>query len=689
MLPGVNVEQKILALEALLEKVRTNAAKPRPARGVAIATSQPTTAATRATDDVAGPAVAAPQARVAPVAAPGTTKFADDDWSDTTEQFETPVPLAAPIPGPAKEATKTAPATATPKPGPAKPATPVAAAKPVEAVPAKPAAAAPAVAPVKPVVAPPTITKPVVAAPAVKPALATPTAKPATPQNAPIPLTKQVPAPVIKTPSAPVTPPAAKQSDAGLNKTLTGVGDGAVKAPDIRAGAIAAGISLPITGEPPAVEPIVELEKKPLPVKADGDRKPSLPSVIADSDGEEDAEPTQLYEPSAASRRAAELAAMGDKQLEEVKKSLGVDKKGDADKVDIRLPDTKGTPDKIEVRVDGPKLDLPWVEKTERKIDPDAIGLTPEDKLPKKPGPSRTELDLELVASQEGNLEAVDLDVAEAKGETKPLTPEVIADKPGPSDAAPISEKKPVLETKPVIEKKPVVAPKPAFESKPVEAEPVLEKPSAPSRGVPKSLIAVAAILLLAAGAFVAMKQGWIGGAGPTPKPTVAPPTNPTPTVTQTAAPPPTQTAQPPATNGTAVPAASASAAPADSAAAPADSAATAPADSAAAAPPASASAAAEPPTAPATAGTPSIDPATLNNNQGLIFVTSNKPARVYLTGKLAGDTNAELKVDCGLKFVRLADPAQDLTKPPMWLTGGEPKQIDCRKYTTFTVNVP
>ena len=78
-----------------------------------------------------------------------------------------------------------------------------------------------------------------------------------------------------------------------------------------------------------------------------------------------------------------------------------------------------------------------------------------------------------------------------------------------------------------------------------------------------------------------------------------------------------------------------------------------------------------------------------MNNNQGLIFVTSNKPGRVYLTGKLVGDTGAELKVDCGMKFVRLADPKQDLTKPPMWLTPGAPKQIDCRKYTTFEINIP
>lgn len=675
MLRIVNVEQKILALESLLEKVRTNAAKPRPARGAAITASQPTTTASRATDDVAGPAVAAAPVRVAPTAvAPGNTKFGDDDWSDTTETFDTPVPLAAPL---LQSLAKDAKPPVT-KPTPAKPIAATTTPKPIDTAAAKPATPA---TPAKPVIAPPTI-KPVVTAPAVKPAITTPTAKPATPQNSPIPLTNKVTPPVIKTPAIPA---AAKPIEANINKTLTGVGDGAVKAPDIRAGAAAAGISLPITGEPPPVEPIVELEKKAVPAKPEADRKPSLPSAIADAEGEEENEPTQLYEPSAASRRAMELAAMNEKQLEDAKKSLGIDKKPDGDKLAIHLPDAKDTSDKIEVNVDAPKIELPWVENTERKIDPEKIGLSKPDDKPGKKGPSRTELDLELVAAQEGALENVEVDVNEQKDAKKPevaaAKPPVLDDKPQTPPETAVAEKTSIAETKPVVERKPIAT-----------SEPVLEQPSKPSKGTSPLVIVVALVLVLAAGAFVAMKQGWIGGASPTPNPTVAPPTNPTPTATQTAAPTATQTA---ATTNTA-PAASASAAPADSAAAPADSAAAAPADSAAAAPadsaaapPASASAAAEPATPPATAGTPSVDPATLNNNQGLIFVTANKPARVYLTGKLAGDTNTELKVDCGLKFVRLADPAQDLAKPPMWLTAGEPKQIDCRKYTTFSVNVP
>jgi hypothetical protein len=674
MLWAVNAEQKILALESLLEKVRTNAAKPRPARGATIASSQPTTVASRATDDVAGPAVAAAPVRAPQVVAPGTTKFGDDDWSDTTETFDTPVPLAAPLPGLAKDAAKApavqstaakAPATATPKPADvaaAKPATPVIQAKPV--------------------IAPPTI-KPALTTPAIKPAIATPAAKPATSPNTPIPLTNKVSPPVIKTPV--ITAPAVvKPAETNINKTLTGVGDGAVKAPDIRAGALAAGISLPITGDPPPVEPILDLEKKAAPDKLEADRKPSLPSAFGDVEGEEENEPTQLYEASAASHRAAELAAMTEKQLEDARKSLGIDKKSESDKVEIRLPDAK---DKVEVKVDAPKLDLPWTENSERKIDPEKLGLAKAEDKPGKKGPSRTELDLELVASQEGALENVEVDVGEQKAaekaQTKPATPAVSEVKPTP-EPAPISDKKPIVEKKPVLETKPVV------EKKPLVAEPDLEKPSQPSKGVPKLLIAVAVILVLAAGAFVAMKQGLLGGTQPATNPTVAPPTNPTPTAKPTAAPTATQTA----TADTATP--PASAAPADSAApaasssaAPADSAAAAPADSAAAPPAPSASAAAEPATPPATAGTPSIDPATLNNNQGLIFVTANKPARVYLTGKLAGDTNTELKTDCGLKFVRLADPAQDLAKPPIWLTPGEPKQIDCRKYTTFSVNVP
>ena len=106
---------------------------------------------------------------------------------------------------------------------------------------------------------------------------------------------------------------------------------------------------MPTTSEPPVVEPVIELEKKAPPTKADAPAKPLLPSAIADADGEEENEPTQLYEPSAASRRAAELAAMEEKQLEDVKKSFGMDKKGETDKVDIRLPDAKSAAEKIEV----------------------------------------------------------------------------------------------------------------------------------------------------------------------------------------------------------------------------------------------------------------------------------------------------------------------------------------------------
>lgn len=681
MLRIVNVEQKILALEALLEKVRTNAAQPRPARGAVIATTQPTTAASRATDDIAGPAVAAP-VRITPAVTPGPgmTKFGDDDWSDTTETFGAPIPLAAPLPGLAKEAPKTPAATASTaaKPGPAKPV--ITAPKAAE-----PPQAKPLTAPVSPAAKPAPVTpiaKPAPVTPAAKPVAPAAIVKPTAPANTPIPLTNKVAPPVIKTPAtpapAPVTAVKPPIGEANLYKTLTGVGDGAVKAPDIRAGALAAGISLPITGEPPPVEPILELEKKPLPTNVDVPAKPSLPSAIADADGEEENEPTQLYEASAASRRAAELAALTDKQLEDAKKSLGIDKKSESDKVEIRLPDAKDSPEKIDVK-DGPRLDLPWVEKTEKKAEPDAAGLSaPDDGFTKK-GPSQTELDLELVAAQEGSLQAVDLDVTEQKEpkDTKPATPAV-------------SEEKPTVTPEPaaVVEKKPPVVAQPVVTKKPVVAEPELSEPTKPTKGVPVGLIIAAVILLLAAGAFVAMQQGWIGGSPPAPAPaptqtsTVAPPTNPT--ATQTAAPTATATE-------TAAPPASASAAPGDSAApatsaAPADSAAAAPADSAAAPAPSASAAAATP---PPVAGSPSIDPATLNNNQGLIFVTSNKPARVYLTGKLVGDTNTELKSDCGLKFVRLADPAQDLAKPPMWLTPGEPKQIDCRKYTTFTVNVP
>src|SRR5262249_35811659 len=142
-------------------------------------------------------------------------------------------------------------------------------------------------------------------------------------------------------------------------------------------------------------------------------------------------------------------------------------------------------------------------------------------------------------------------------------------------------------------------------------------------------------------------KSGWIGGHGTvTPAPT-APPTE---TATGATDTPAAIVTAPTAT--TAAPANSPSAAPANSASA-------APANSASAAPPNSASAA--PSTTPSSAATVQTstdgEGANLPGTRGYVVVESPSPAGVYAMGKFIGLTGQKIEVDCGTKFLRLADP--------------------------------
>ncbi|MDI3288353.1 hypothetical protein QHF83_33890, partial [Polyangium sp. 15x6] len=124
--------------------------------------------------------------------------------------------------------------------------------------------------------------------------------------------------------------------------------------------------------------------------------------------------------------------------------------------------------------------------------------------------------------------------------------------------------------------------------------------------------------------------------------------------------------------------------APSDSAlAAPPASASAAPAGSASAAPATSASA------APTAEAPPAKDPATLPATRGILTVTSNKQSLVFLTGKLVGNTGEALEVDCGPKFIRLADLGETNPTKAKWLTPGQSAVINCQKANTVTINVP
>lgn len=63
-----------------------------------------------------------------------------------------------------------------------------------------------------------------------------------------------------------------------------------------------------------------------------------------------------------------------------------------------------------------------------------------------------------------------------------------------------------------------------------------------------------------------------------------------------------------------------------------------------------------------------------------MLTVTSGKQAIIFLTGKLVGNTGELLEVDCGPKFLRLAEPGETNPAKAKWLTPGISKVIACQK---------
>ncbi|MRG91675.1 hypothetical protein [Polyangium spumosum] len=629
----MNVEQRIAALEALLEKVQKNAAAPRPERvGLGSLIAKPG-------DDVVGPAIPA----ISEAATPIVTKKPDlgeDLWDDGPTKDAPPpkaVAIAAPLPGLKEGTPKTPPAAAAKPittaakpavvPGP-KPITPVTTA----AKPAPIAAKPPAIPGPKPITPVTTAAKPAVtpAATAAKPAAAMP---------------KLTATPIV-------TKPAAKPVDE-LKRTIPGVGDGE-EVGDSRPAPLqdTDAITAPMNAlAPEQVEALLGTEKKPETTST------GLPSAI-DADADiDDAEPTKLFEPASTSKPSAALAAALAKTAEPEKKPESV-RKPEPEKPTL---ETKPEPEaaiELEIEAAAPE------KKPEITIEPEAE---------KKPEPEAA-IEIEA-AAPEKKPESVRKPEPEKKPEPEPeasielgaaeLEPKPEPEKK-PTAKPPLPTKKPVDEAKPIAkpEKKPVVA-------KPVP-EPEETKPE-PKKGLPGWLLVAAALLLIGAGAFVAMQKGWIPGLPGTTLPgnpggAVTPPPTPTPTETVQAAPTPTDTAA-------AAPTAT------DTAAAPPGSASAAPAGSASAGPEASAAPTAEAP--------PAKDPATLPPTRGILTVTSNKEALVFLTGKLVGSTGEAVEVDCGPKFLRLAEPGETNPVKAKWLTPGESRMINCQKANDMTINVP
>ncbi|HVK70716.1 MAG TPA: hypothetical protein VM694_39950 [Polyangium sp.] len=628
----MNVEQRIAALEALLDKVQKNAALPRPEQaGLGLL-------AVRPGDDVVG----APIPAIAEAATPIVTRKPDigeDLWDEAPANAPLPkaVAIAAPLPGLKEGTPKTPPAMAA-KPVATKPAA-VPGPKPIAPVTtaAKPAAVAPtaakpaAIPGPKPIAPVTTAAKPAATPAATKPAATMP--KLATPTATPIAMK-----------------PAAKPVDE-LKRTLPGVGDGE-EVGDSRPPPLldADAITAPLALAPEQIEALIGTDPKKPEITSTG-----LPSaIVEDADGD-DAEPTKLFEPASTSKPSAALLAALVRPAEPEKKP-----EPEAKPVSERKPvlEVKPEPEAaVEIETKPASEKKPVLEI---KPEPEAaVEIETKPVSEKKPAPAK-----------KPEPEEASIELGAAELEPKPESEKKPVAKPPLPTKKPEAEKKPVVETKPPLptkkpetEKKPVVVAKPPEDTKPEQE---------PKKGLPGWLLVAAALLLIGAGVFVAMQKGWIPGVTqPGTTGALTPP--PAPTETEKVAPPPTPTD----TAGTAP-------APTDSAlAAPPGSASAAPAGSASAEPAASASA------APTAEAPPAKDPATLPPTRGVLTVSSNKAALVFLTGKLVGSTGEAHEVDCGPKFVRLAEPGETNPTKAKWLTPGQSAVINCQKANTITINVP
>jgi hypothetical protein len=219
-------------------------------------------------------------------------------------------------------------------------------------------------------------------------------------------------------------------------------------------------------------------------------------------------------------------------------------------------------------------------------------------------------------------------------------------------------------------------------ESTPTEAAP---RPTR-SRRTAAIVIGLVAAVLIGAGVFIGLSNGWLGfSVTPRTKPTVTNPSIEAPPSAETGAAvaPPPETVPPPMADT-----AAATTPPVVGGASAAPSVSARPSAAASAAPPPSASAAPQP--SASAAPTAQAEGASLPPNRGYLIVTSTTPANVYLNGVLAGPTGQNLEVDCGAKFIRLGPViAEGAPKPAFitWLSEGRSVKILCRSVTSITLD--
>jgi hypothetical protein len=185
-----------------------------------------------------------------------------------------------------------------------------------------------------------------------------------------------------------------------------------------------------------------------------------------------------------------------------------------------------------------------------------------------------------------------------------------------------------------------------------------------PRRGRGKLVAGAIAALVVGGGLFYGMREGWFD-AGPRPVPTVPSPvsavpitTGPTPDTPATVSAVPTTSGAPVAPEavdaGLAADAATADAAPADA----------------------------------GSAIAPGGDPASLPADMGYITITSPAEGNLYLNGKFAGRAGERIQTSCGAKFARLARAVDPPAVQPSFLTTGETIVIPCQKAASVALHV-
>ena len=214
------------------------------------------------------------------------------------------------------------------------------------------------------------------------------------------------------------------------------------------------------------------------------------------------------------------------------------------------------------------------------------------------------------------------------------------------------------------------------------ESEEVALPPVPTGKRPSARMLGLVAAALIGAGVFVGLRNGWFGGSSTPGVPTAPTASGPAPTASTaaitTASAAPIASTPVPTTSAVVAPTDSASAVPSASAMPSASA-----APSASVAPSVTASSA---PTAPPVAAG---DGTALPPNRGYVIINSAKPASVFLTGNFAGLTGAKLEVECGAKFLRLAAPIAAGTERPAtpdWTSEGRSISVVCRSTTTVAL---